>query len=63
MIQEVFGDNSMNAVQVKVWHKSFKDGQEAVKSDARSGRPATSRTAENVERVRAAINKDRRLTV
>jgi len=34
-----------------------------VDSDPRSGRPSTSKTAENVERVRSAINKNRRLTV
>ncbi|XP_069330150.1 histone-lysine N-methyltransferase SETMAR-like [Eulemur rufifrons] len=63
MIQKAFGDNAMSAAQIKVWHKRFKDGRESVESDPRSGRPATSRTAENVERVRAAINKDQRLTV
>ena len=55
-----FRDNAMSAPQIKVWHKSFKDGQESVESDARGGRPATSRAPENVERVRAAINKDQR---
>ena len=63
MIQKAFRENAMNAAQIKMWHKSFKDGQEAVKSDARSGRPATSRIAETVERVWAAVNKDPRLTV
>ena len=46
-----------------MWHKHFKDGQESVESDPHSGRPATSRAPENVERVQAAINKDRQLTV
>ena len=58
MIQMVFGDDAMSTVQIKVWHKRFKDGQESVDSDPCSGRPATSRTPENVEHVRAAINKD-----
>ena len=52
----------MSAAQIKVWHKYFKDGQESVESDPCSGRPATSRISENVEHVRAAINKDWRLT-
>ena len=26
MIQKAFVDDSMNAAQIKVWHKSFKDG-------------------------------------
>ena len=44
-------------------HKCFKDGQESVESDPCSGRPATSRTPENAECVRAEIKKDWRLTV
>ena len=63
MIQKAFGDDAMNAPHIKVWHKCFKDGRESVESDPRSGRPATSRTPENVERVGAAVNKDRQLTV
>ena len=58
MIQKAFRDNAMSAVQIKVWHKCFRDGQESVESDPHSGRPATSRTPENVECVLAAINKD-----
>ena len=63
MIQKSVGDGAMNAVQIKVWHKCFKDGGESDESDSHSGRrPATSRAPENDERVRAAINRDRRLT-
>ena len=62
MIQKAFGDDAMSAAQIKVWHKRFKDGRESVESDPRSGRPATSRTPENVERGQAAINKDWQLT-
>ena len=53
----------MSAAQIEAWHKCLKDGQESVESDPCSGRPATSRTPENVEYVLAAINKDRQLTV
>ena len=63
MIQKVFGDNEMSAAQIRVWHKHFKDDQEAVGSDPRSGRLETSRTPEEVECVRAAVSKGRRLTV
>ena len=62
MIQNAFGEG-MSAAQIKVWPKHFSDGRESVESDPRSGRPATSRTPENVERVGAAVNKDRQLTV
>ena len=63
MIQKTFREDAMSTVQIKVWHKFFKDGQESVESDPHSGRPATSRTPDNVERVRAAANKDRQLMV
>ena len=58
MIQKAFRDDAMSAAQIKVWHKRFEDGRESVEIDPHSGRPATSRTPENVEHVRAAINKD-----
>ena len=58
-----FQDDGMSAAQIKVWHKCFKDGWESMEGDTRSGRPATSRTPENIEQVLAAIHKDRRLTV
>ena len=58
MIQKAFRDDAMSAVQIKVWHKFFKDGQDCIECDPHSGRPATSRTPENVECVWVAVNKD-----
>ena len=49
MIQKAFGDDAINAAQIKVWHKLFKASQESFESDPHSGRPATSRTPENVK--------------
>nr|XP_053776426.1 protein GVQW3-like [Desmodus rotundus]XP_053776427.1 protein GVQW3-like [Desmodus rotundus] len=63
VIQKDFGDDAMNAAQIEVWHKGFKDGQESVESDPHSARPATNRTPANAESVPAAINKERRLKV
>ena len=63
MIQKAFMDNAINAVQIKMSHKHFKDGQESVESDPRSGQPVTSRTPENVEHVWGAVNEDWLLTV
>ena len=58
MIQKAFRNNVMSVVQIKVWHKYFKDGRESVESDPRSGRLATNRTLENVEFIQVAINED-----
>ena len=55
VIQKALRDNAMSAAQIKVWHKHFKGGGESVESDPHSGRPATSRTPENVEHAWAAI--------
>ena len=63
MIPKAFRDDAVSAAQTKAWQRCFKDGRESVERDPHSGRPATSTTPENVECVRAAINKDRRLTV
>ena len=49
MIQKAFRHDAMKAAEIEGWHKCFKDGQESVESDSRSGRPATSRTPENVD--------------
>ena len=49
MIQKAFGDDAMSAVQIKVWHKHFKDGRESFESDLHSRQPEKSRTPENVE--------------
>ena len=62
MIQKPFGDHGISALQIKVWHRCFKDGRESVESDPDSGRTVTSRTPENIERVRAAT-KDQQLKV
>ena len=55
---EVFGNDAMSAAQIKMWQRYFKYGQESVDSDPCSGRPATSRTPENIERVQPVISKD-----
>jgi transposase len=62
MIKKAFGDDSLSEAQIKLWYRRFKNGWESAESDPRSGRPST-RTTENVECVRAAINENRRLTV
>ena len=63
MLQEVYGGETMSRSRVFEWHKRFKEGREDVEDDSRSGRPSTSRTADNVERVKQMVCGDRRLTV
>ncbi|XP_011859854.1 PREDICTED: putative uncharacterized protein FLJ37770 [Vollenhovia emeryi] len=63
MIRQVFGSDSLSQTAVFKWHKLFKDGRESVEDKPRAGRPSTSRTDDNVQRVRDVLNSNRRLSV
>ena len=63
MMQKAFGNECMSKTRIKEWYNRFKGGRTSVDSDSRSGRPSTTKTLDNIERVRLAIEGDRRLTV
>ena len=52
MLVQVYGDSAMKKTAVYKWVKSFSEGKESVTDEERSGRPATSRTEENIAKVR-----------
>ena len=62
-LKQAFGESTLSYVQVWRWVKKFKEGQEGVDDDLRSGRPTTSQTDENVTRVSDLLNSDRRMSV
>jgi ribosomal protein S25 len=45
------------------WHSRFKAGRVSVEDVERSGRPSTSKTTENVEKIRELVHEDRRRTI
>ena len=53
----------MKKTAVYKWVKRFCEGRESVTDEERSGRPATSRTEENIAKVRQIVRENRRLTV
>jgi len=50
-MQQVYGDTALKKSAVYDWFSRFKNGQEKLKDDRRSGRPSTSITAEMIEKV------------
>ena len=45
-LQQVYGDTAVKKSAVYDWFSQFKNGQEKLEDDQRSGRPSTSRTVE-----------------
>src|SRR5215475_13621552 len=60
---QVYRDNAMKKTAVYKWVKRFSEGRESVTDEERSGRPATSRTEENVAKIRQIVRENHQLTV
>jgi len=60
---QVYGDSAMKKTAVYKSVKRFSEGIKSVTEEERSGRPATSRTEENIAKVRQILRENRRLTV
>ena len=63
MLRDVYGDSSMSRTRVFEWHKRYVEGREDVEDDPKSGRPCTSTTDANIEKVQQLVRSDRRLTI
>ena len=62
MLQKAFKEEALSRTQVFEWFARFKRGEMRVEDHPHSGRPSTSRTDENVGKIREKINEDRRYT-
>ena len=62
-LQRAYEEHSPSRAQVFRWHKSILEGREQVEDEPRAGRPSTSKTDDNVERVRSLVRSYRRLTL
>ncbi|GBM28261.1 Mariner Mos1 transposase [Araneus ventricosus] len=63
MLVTVYGVEAVSKKCVFEWFKRFRDGKEDVEDEPRSGRPPTSTTPDNIERVRRMLADDRRLSL
>jgi len=63
MLKIAFREEAMGRTQTYEWWKRFKEGRTSIDDDPRSGRPSTSKTNDNVAKVREVIRSNPRLTV
>ncbi|CAK9833775.1 Mariner Mos1 transposase [Anthophora retusa] len=63
MLAVAYGDSTMSKTQAYEWYKKLKDGRTVVDDLPRSGRPSTSVTDENVEKVKEIVLKNRRVSI
>ena len=63
MLTKAYAEFAMSKKRVYEWYKRFQDGREDVEDDERPGRPSTSTTDENVEKVKEMVMNDRRIII
>ena len=56
-------DGALTLLTAKKWAADFKRGRESLEDDPRSGRPFTSTTQVNIDRIYQMVMNDRRLTI
>ena len=57
------GEHAFSRSQMFKWYKAFSEGRESIKDEPRTGRSSTSKKDNNVEKVRALVGSELRLTV
>ena len=62
-LKTAYGDAALSKTRVYEWFSHFKNGEMSIEDRPRSGRPATWRSDENVDKTNALIREDRRRTI
>ena len=62
-LKEAYEEDALSRAQIFRWFKDFSEGRDLVEDEPRTGRPTTSKTDVNVERVKSLVRSDRRLTI
>jgi len=63
LLKKVYGDECLSRTQVFEWFKRFKEGREEIGDDQRPGRPSTSKTEANIEKIGEIVRQNRRLSI
>ena len=63
LLKRVYGDECVSRTQVFEWVKRFKEGTEEIGHNQRPGRPSTSKTGANIEKVSEIFRQNRRLNI
>ncbi|GFU01683.1 hypothetical protein TNCV_1522201 [Trichonephila clavipes] len=63
MLTHAYGSGIFSGERAFEWHQRFREGRASAEDDRRSRRPQTSLTAENIEKVSAAVRKKRLQTI
>jgi len=63
MVKVAYKDGAMSRTQVYEWFSRFKEGEMTIEDQPRSGRPSTSRTDNNVQKINEIVREDRRRTI
>jgi len=63
MIQQAFGNQSVNRTQVFQWRALFKTGRRSVDDDENTGRLRSCKNPEIVARIQEIVRQDRRRTI
>jgi hypothetical protein len=62
MLVQIYGDNALKKTAVYKWVTLFSKGREGVADEERSGRPAMSRTEENIAAISQIVHENRQLS-
>ena len=63
LLKKVYGDECLSRTQVFEWFKRFKEGREEIGDDQRPGRPSSSKTEANIEKIGEIVRQNRRLSI
>lgn len=62
-LKAVYSDEALKKTAVYDWFKRFKNGQESLENEERSGRPSTSKNDKTIEKVKNLVRSVRRLRI